>query len=315
MNIKLSRRQALLGGGGLAAIAASEPASAAGGGGGAPFRYSLNTSTIRGQELTLVQEVEIAAKAGYDAIEPWIGELDRHVKEGGSLKDLRKRVEDRGLTVESSIGFAEWIVDDDARRAKGLEEARRSMEMVAQLGGKRIAAPPVGATDRSDMDLLKIAERYGALLEVGAGIGVVPQVEVWGFSKTLNRVGAAAMVAMESGHAQACVLADVYHVHRGGSGFAGIRLLDGAAMHVFHVNDYPAEPPREQLTDAHRIYPGDGVAPLDRLFRDLYDGGFRGVLSLELFNRDYWKQDPLLVARNGLEKTRAAVKKSLAGRR
>ena len=315
MDLKLTRRKALLAGGGMAAAGAAEPAPAAGRGRSAPFRYSLNTSTIRGQQLTLVQEVEIAAKAGYDAIEPWIGELDRHVKEGGSLKDLRKRVEDRGLTVESSIGFAEWIVDDDARRAKGLEEARRSMEMVTQLGGKRIAAPPVGATDRSDMDLLKIAERYRALLEIGSAIGVVPQVEVWGFSKTLNRVGAAAMVAMESGHAQACVLADVYHVHRGGSGFAGIRLLDGAAMQVFHVNDYPAEPAREQLTDAHRVYPGDGAAPLDSLFRDMYDAGFRGVLSLELFNRDYWKQDPLLVARTGLEKTRAAVKKSLAGRR
>jgi 2-keto-myo-inositol isomerase len=30
--------------------------------------------------------------------------------------DLKKRISDCGLTVESAIGFAEWIVDDDARR-------------------------------------------------------------------------------------------------------------------------------------------------------------------------------------------------------
>src|SRR5215218_9833472 len=30
-----------------------------------PFRYCLNTSTLRGQKLTLVEEVEIAARAGY----------------------------------------------------------------------------------------------------------------------------------------------------------------------------------------------------------------------------------------------------------
>ena len=48
------------------------------------------------------------------------------------------------------------------------------------------------------------------------------------------------------------------------------------------------------------------------LFRTLRDIGFRGMLSLEVFNREYWNQDPLLVARTGLEKTREAVQKALA---
>src|SRR3712207_5849959 len=66
-----------------------------------PFGYCLNTSTIRGQQLGIVQEVEIAAKAGYDAIEPWTRELDEYVQGGGSLKDLRKRIADAGLRVPS----------------------------------------------------------------------------------------------------------------------------------------------------------------------------------------------------------------------
>jgi sugar phosphate isomerase/epimerase len=94
-----------------------------------------------------VDEIEIAAKAGYGGIEPWIREIDAYVESGGSLNDLRKRIADLGLVVESAIGFAEWIVDDDARRAKGLEEARRTMDIVRQIGGTRIAAPPAGATD------------------------------------------------------------------------------------------------------------------------------------------------------------------------
>ena len=44
-----------------------------------PFVYCLNTSTIRGQNLGIAQEVEIAARAGYGAIEPWINELDKFV--------------------------------------------------------------------------------------------------------------------------------------------------------------------------------------------------------------------------------------------
>jgi 2-keto-myo-inositol isomerase len=281
--------------------------------GKAPFTYCLNTSTIRGQKLPLEEEVDLAAKAGYDAIEPWIGEIDDYVKRGGSLKDLEQRIRDQGLTVESAIGFPEWIVDDDARRAKGLEEARRGMELVRQLGGKRVAAPPVGATDVAGLDLLRAAERYRALLELGDTIGVVPQVEVWGFSRTLARLGETALVAIESNHPKACILPDVYHLHKGGSAFGGLKLLDGAAIHVFHMNDYPADPPREMLTDAHRVYPGDGAAPLEAALRDLYASGFRGVLSLELFNRDYWQQDPLQVARTGLEKMRAAVSAASLG--
>ena len=46
--------------------------------------------------------------------------------------------------------------------------------------------------------------------------------------------------------------------------------------------------------------------------RNLRDGGFRGFLSLELFNRDYWMQDALAVARTGLEKLRAFIKSGLA---
>lgn len=187
------------------------------------------------------------------------------------------------------------------------------MEMVREIGGRRIAAPPVGATSAKDPSpsLHLVAERYRQLLELGATIGVVPQVEVWGFSHTLGRLGEAALVAIEAGHPDACILADVYHLHKGGSSIEGLKLLSGNAIHVFHLNDYPAAPPRATISDAHRVYPGDGVAPLTELFRTLRAIGFHGMLSLELFNREYWKQDPLTVARTGLEKMRASVRKSL----
>src|SRR5262245_9396367 len=85
-----------------------------------PFGFCLNTSTISGQKRKLPEVIDIAARAGYKALEPWCRDLDNHAKGGGSLKDLAKRIRDHGLTVESSIGFAEWVVEDDARRKKGL---------------------------------------------------------------------------------------------------------------------------------------------------------------------------------------------------
>lgn len=297
---------------GLSATLISQPVVAAPRSESEPFGYSLNMSTIRGQNLTLPQQVEVAAKAGYQAIEPWIRDIDQFVKDGGSLKDVSKQIRDLGLSVQSAIGFAEWIVDDDVRRVKGFEEARRSMDLVAQLGGVRLAAPPVGATKQTDLNLFKAAERYRKLLELGDQVGVVPEVEVWGHSTSLGRLGESVFVAIESQHPKACLLPDIYHLYKGGSDFAGLRMLSGNAIQVFHVNDYPATPPRSEIKDADRVYPGDGVAPLAQIFRDLRNAGFRGWLSLELFNPEYWKQDALMVARTGLEKTRAAVQAALA---
>jgi hypothetical protein len=34
--------------------------------------------------------------------------------------------------VEGAIGFPEWLVDDEARRARGLERAKREMSLVAK---------------------------------------------------------------------------------------------------------------------------------------------------------------------------------------
>ncbi|MEA3224884.1 MAG: sugar phosphate isomerase/epimerase [Planctomycetota bacterium] len=277
----------------------------------APFSYCLNTSTIRGQNLSLDKEIEIAAKAGYTGIEPWVRKVNDYAAGGGSLRDIRKQLTDSGMTVEGAIDFSHWIVDDDAERAKGFEQVKRAMDVLAQIGGKRIAAPPAGATREPGLDLMKAAERYRALLELGDEMGVVPQLETWGSSKNLHRLGQAMFVVIESGHPKACFLPDVYHTYKGGSDFHGYKQLSAHAIQVLHMNDYPADPPRETIGDRDRVMPGDGIAPLTQILGDLLANGSRATLSLELFNPTYWKQDPLSVARIGLEKMKAAVSKAL----
>lgn len=276
------------------------------------FKFCLNTSTIRGQKLTLAERIDIAAAAGYDGIEPWIREIDEHLQSGGKLSDLKKQIADHGLVVASAIGFANWLVDDAAARVKGLETAKRDMDLLSQIGGIRIAAPPAGATNVENLNLFAAAERYAKLLELGESMGVTPQLELWGFSKAISRLGELMFVATETGRRDACVLPDVYHIYKGGSDFSGLRMIDGAAMHAFHMNDYPSDPPRETIKDADRVYPGDGVAPLGQILRDLHSTGFHGMLSLELFNPGYWQQDATLVAKTGLAKMQAAVGNAFA---
>jgi sugar phosphate isomerase/epimerase len=245
-------------------------------------------------------------------MEPWVESVEQYVKEGGTLSDLRTRISDAGLTVEGAIGFPEWIVDDEARRAQGMERAKREMDLIAQIGGVRFAAPPAGATNLPKLDFQKAAERYRALLEVGDQLGIVPELELWGFSKNLSRLSECVGVAMETAHPKACVLADIFHMYKGGSDFRGIHLVGPTTLQVLHLNDYPAEPPAEKIDDSYRIFPGDGVAPVVETLRALHQTGGQKVLSLELFNRKYWSQDPLEVAKAGLAKMKAVAERALA---
>ena len=312
----LSRRQAISTSGllltaalaGTSASAAAEaPPKQATTAGHPPFRFCLNTATIRGQKLGIEREIQIAADAGYDAIEPWIEAIDAYKAGGGSLSDLKKRALDLGVAIESAIGFPEWLVDDDARRAKGVERAKYELDLLAQLGGKRLACPPSGITDISGFDPAKATERYRTLLEIGDGIGVLPQFELWGFSKSFHRLGDCVGVAMETGHPKACVLIDVFHLHKGGSEPRGLRLLAANTVQVLHMNDYPADPPRDKIDDSFRVYPGEGVAPIREILGILKGLGGPKVLSLELFSRKMWEQDPLVVAKAGLARMKALV--------
>lgn len=272
-------------------------------------RYCLNASTLFGQKLSLEEFIDIAARAGYQAIEPWLRDLDAYRESGKSLADLKKRIADSGLTVESSIGFANWIVDDPSQRAQGQENLKRDMETIRAIGGIRIAAPPIGANggDAPRLDLNAVAERYAAILEIGRNLGVTPQVEIWGPSKNLSRLGEAVYVAVEAGHPDACILPDVYHIFRGGSSLRGLGVVAGTAIHCFHFNDFPAAPRREEQNDSHRVYCGDGAAPWEAIRADLDRIGFTGAVSLELFNRTYWEQDAFEVASTGLQKMKAVL--------
>ncbi len=172
-----------------------------------------------------------------------------------------------------------------------------------------MAAPPSGAYNVT-LDLQRVAQRYRKLLEISRPLGIVPELEMWGGAKTLSRMSQIAYVLVEAAHPDACGLLDIFHIYKGGSDFAGVRVFNGSALHVLHVNDYPAGLTREKASDADRVYPGDGAAPIVTLLADLQAIGYRGMLSLELFNRDYWKQDAMTVARTGREKIQALVQRT-----
>jgi 2-keto-myo-inositol isomerase len=273
--------------------------------------YCLNVSTIRGQNLGFLKEFEITAKAGYSGIEIWIDPLQKFIESGGTAKDLAKRTKDLGLTIENAIGFAPWIVDNEPTRTRGIEQLKREMGILAEAGCHKIAAPPMGAHQQPGLHLDKAAERYRHILEIGKNEGVVPHLEFWGASANLHNMAQALYIAATADHPNARILSDVYHMYRGGSGWESLKLVAPGVIEIFHFNDYPDSPPREKLNDSDRVYPGDGVAPIKKVIREMLDKNAPVVFSLELFNKKYWEEDALEVAKTGLRKMMNLVEESL----
>jgi len=271
------------------------------------FKFCLNTSTIMGQKPGLKNSIDIAARAGYDSLELWVMDVKAYKDEGHSIAALKKFIDDSKLAVEDAIGFAPWMVDDEQQRQEGFNQMKEEMELMAELGCKRIAAPSSGVKADHPLDLFKVGERYKKLVDLGRQTGVMPLLEFWGASPVFYHFGQALMAAAAANDPDVKILPDVYHLFRGGSGFDCLKMVDGKMIDVIHMNDFPSSKAREQQNDSDRVYPGDGAAPLKQILTDLSNMGGTKVLSLELFNADYWKNDALAVAKTGLDKMKKAV--------
>ena len=292
---------------GFASFLPSSFVRAAAGNEKSPFRFCLNTSTIMGQKPGLLKSIDIAAAAGYNGVELWVNDIKQYLAQGNSIESLNAYIKARHLVVEDAISFTTWMVDDDEKRKTGLAELEDEMKLMAALGCPRIAAPPAGVEKDEPINYKIVGERYHTILELGRKYKVMPLLEFWGASGTLYNLSQALAIAAAADDGDARILPDVYHLFRGGSGFNSLKLLSGRMIDIIHMNDYPGNKPVDEQTDSDRVYPGDGVAPLKQLLRDLKAMGGTKVLSLELFNETYWKQDALEVAKTGLQKMKQLV--------
>lgn len=269
-------------------------------------KFSMNASTIRGYKLSLKEQVKAVVAAGYDGFEPWLKDIHA-ARADGSFADTVKIARDVGLQFVNGIAFGQWVHPDAKVRAAGLEETKRDMAALAEMGCPRIAASMFGVQKAGSPKLgaAEIAERFAALCDLGDKMGVQPLLEYWGHSVNLSRLEDALDVLARVKRPGTAVLADVYHTYRGGGDFATFARLTPEQLPVLHVNDYPSTKPRTELTDADRVWPGDGIAPWKELFATLCEQRLEPWLSIELFNPAYWRTTPSDTLRTGIEKMAA----------
>lgn len=265
------------------------------------FKYSLNSSTIK--TTPILRKIAVAAEAGYTGIELWHDDITAHIDGGGSLQEIRKCVDDHGLKVPTTIHIHSWFQPAGPEHNEAMDTAKVKLEQAAAVGAPfAVAGPPHGQADR------KLGQRhYHDLLQLGADFGVRPAFEYLGFVDDIKTIDDAIEIVEGSAHPNACIVLDPFHCYVGGGGIESIAKLSVDQVAISHFNDAPADPPPHTQRDPDRVMPGDGAIDLTRYCELLKQIGYSDFVSLELFRPDLWEQDPLEVAKIGLDKMRSAA--------
>lgn len=272
----------------------------------------LNTSTIR--PAPLLTKIDAAGRAGFRAVELWNADVTAYLEQGGAMEDIRRALATHGLHVPSVIAITGFVGNDAPGREERLAEARRRMRQARELGAPFIvASPPPGRTD-----VARCARDYAELLEIGREIGVRPAMEFLGFVEQVNSIAAAREIMERSGDPTATLVIDWFHMVRGSGRdtmLEDLRALAPEQIAIVHLDDVPYRKPFAEMTDGDRVYPGDGDIPLDDLFAVLGEIGYRGPVSVELFNAELWGAGPVSGGAHGVREEPPLAGVSPAARR
>lgn len=268
-----------------------------------PWPICLDTATIR--PASLDEKVNIAAEAGYDAIEPWDRELAEYEEQGGNLEELGSRIKELGLFVPSVIGLWNALPPADDDFEESLEGTRNRMRMAKAISSEHIQTIP--NTVGEGYEVKQIAKRYRQVIEIGQNeFGIHPALVFVKFFP-LKTMGQAMAVALDANHPGAMIIPDTFHMYISEGGFEGLKLMKGEAIAIFQFADAPDTKQPADLGDEDRVFPGDGILPLPDILKDLHATGFKGCVSLELYNPEYHERNLLEVAEEGLRKTLAVI--------
>jgi sugar phosphate isomerase/epimerase len=212
----------------------------------------LTVASARPHEL-----VEIAARAGYDAVDPFVGlvqfpELPMVTLKAGDADTVRLA----GALKANAIAFntADAFLISEA---SDMEAVRRMVDLVAELGARNVNAILVGE------DHARGLANLAALDAMARAAGMGTLVEFVSFSRIPTGRAALAAIAAIGSH-NIGLMVDALHLSHGGEGPQDMQGF-GAAIHGAQLCDAPAklsdeEYYRRSLDD--RMMPGDGELPM-----------------------------------------------------
>ena len=268
-------------------------------------RFGLNGATTG--EADLITDLGAAREAGYDVLEVRDTKVRGYLEAGGRLEWFRAALREAkvGVYTVNALEHSTHVTGADLDAL--LDRCRVFCEYARALDAPYVVAVPSFLHEVTDHrripDVAAAAVR--AMADVAAAYGVGIGFEFLGFEGcSVNTLAAARTIVERAARPNVGVVIDAFHYHAGGSTPEMLTDLDPERLFIVHLDD-AEDRPRRDLQDAHRLLPGDGVIPLRDLVRRIEGLGYRGPWSIELFRPEYWRWDPVHLARVCREKMAA----------
>lgn len=239
------------------------------------------------------------AKAGIKAAEPDLVKAREYEMANGP-GSARKLMDDLGLVAYSSTNQLN-LDETSAERVQAVEDLKWKVAMAESLGASRIVIPSTASAPHVLADYGQLKANLFEAGEIAKPHKVALMVEFTRNSRLLNNIRTALDVVRALDHPNIKFMLDVYHFWAGPSKFEDLDLIQPGEIHHVHFADTPHQPPLEVAEQKDRAYPGEGIAPLQKILNKLVEKGYNRALSLELFDMGVRNTDPAFVAGRALE--------------
>ena len=273
------------------------------------MRLGFNGATT--QTADLATDIRVAGQAGYDVIELRDGKLDQFLTKG-SLDDVHRMLREAGVAAWTINAIDRVGVDGTVGTARAVARCRELSRYAQVIDCSWVLVVPGPTDGRTDAQVTSdtvatLREMADAAAEFSIGVAF----EFMGFPWAAVRdVAGAWAIVQQANRPNLGIIVDTAHFYAGGSTLASIREVDPKQLVVLHINDVE-DVAKPDITDGHRLYPGEGVIPLQDILGAVRATGWDGVLSVELFREEYWQQDPLAVAREAKARTLSVWERGL----
>lgn len=270
------------------------------------MKIALNGATTMHADLET--DIKAAGAAGFDLLEIWAAKLREFLKTK-TTADLKKLLDENNLEPYSinSIEHITFRTNDDYEKIKA--ETEELSRIAGEIGCPYIVVVPGKLPENATKEEIihESVSVLNELADIAEKHNVSLAFEFLGQTDcSVQTLDLCSEIVEKVGRENIGNVLDTFHFYAGNSTFEAIERLNPDKLFIFHIND-AENLPKEELTDAHRLYPGTGILPI-REIKERFDKiGYDRMVSIEIFRPEYWNEDPFEVAR----KAKAATEKVL----
>ncbi|MCS6874516.1 MAG: sugar phosphate isomerase/epimerase [Acidobacteriota bacterium] len=270
------------------------------------MKLAMNGATT--MKADLKTDIEAISKAGFDYIEIWASKLRDFLKEN-SIEQLSQLLEENSLKPYSinSIEHITFRTKEEYEKIKS--ETKELSEIASKINCPYVVVVPGKKSSQISKDEIidESVRVLNELADIAEAYNVSLAFEFLGQTDcSVQTLGLCNEIIEKVDRESVGIVIDTFHFYAGDSSFDEIERVNPEKIFIFHIND-AENIPKSQLTDAHRLYPGEGILPIKQIKDRLIRIGYDRVASVEIFRPEYWEQNPFEVARKAKESAEKAL--------